>query len=94
MYRTDWRDDAACADPFIDPDLFFPVGAPKDDYVSEARLLQEEEAKQICRSCPVVEKCLTMALNGGLNTSYGVWGGLTDRERRNLKRRQRERAAA
>jgi WhiB family transcriptional regulator, redox-sensing transcriptional regulator len=68
---TDWRDDAACRD--VDPDLFFPLGT------SGASLLQIDEAKQICRTCPVCVPCLRWALDTG---DAGVWGGTTEDERR------------
>ncbi len=68
---TDWRNYAACRD--VDPDLFFPLGT------SGASLLQIEEAKQICRTCPVSAPCLRWALDSG---DAGVWGGTTEDERR------------
>ena len=67
----DWRNYAACRD--VDPDLFFPLGT------SGASLLQIEEAKQICRTCPVCRPCLQWALDSG---DDGVWGGTTEDERR------------
>ena len=72
---TDWRNYAACRD--VDPDLFFPLGT------SGASLLQIEEAKQICRTCPVSAPCLRWALDSG---DAGVWGGTTEEERRALQR--------
>src|SRR6201987_5211584 len=60
---TDWRNYAACRD--VDPDLFFPLGT------SGASLLQIDEAKQICRTCPVCGPCLRWALESG---AAGVWG--------------------
>jgi hypothetical protein len=45
---------------------------------------QNEVAKQICRTCPVSTACLDYALRTGQYT--GVWGGLTDKERRGLSR--------
>jgi WhiB family transcriptional regulator, redox-sensing transcriptional regulator len=68
---TDRRNYAACRD--VDPDLFFPLGT------SGASLLQIEEAKQICRMCPVSAPCLRWALDSG---DAGVWGGTTEDERR------------
>ena len=57
-----------------DPDLFFPGpdGSP-------------EEAVRICRGCPVRDECLAWALDTRIH--YGIWGGLTERERRRLLRR-------
>ena len=81
----DWRHRSACRDE--DPELFFPIGN------TGPALLQIEEAKQVCRSCEVIEECLSWALESGQDA--GVWGGLSEDERRALKRRrQRANAAA
>ncbi|MFG2076050.1 WhiB family transcriptional regulator, redox-sensing transcriptional regulator [Nonomuraea maritima] len=81
----DWRHRAACRD--VDPELFFPIGN------SGPALMQIEEAKQVCRSCSAVESCLKWALESGQDA--GVWGGLSEDERRALKRRSaRARARA
>ena len=74
----DWRDRAACLDE--DPELFFPIGS------TGPAVHQEIEAKQVCGRCPVREQCLTWALEAGQD--HGVWGGLTEDERRSLKRRR------
>ena len=63
----------------IDPELFFPVGN------SGPALLQIAEAKTVCRRCPVVSDCLAWALESGQDA--GVWGGMSEDERRALKRR-------
>ncbi|MEJ5946173.1 WhiB family transcriptional regulator [Pseudokineococcus basanitobsidens] len=73
----DWRDRSACLDE--DPELFFPIGN------TGPALLQIEEAKAICKRCPVVETCLQWALDNGQDA--GVWGGMSEDERRALKRR-------
>src|SRR6476661_4617672 len=73
----DWRHEAACRE--VDPELFFPIGN------TGPALLQIDEAKQVCRRCPVVEPCLQWALESGQDA--GVWGGLSEDERRALKRR-------
>ena len=67
----DWRDYAACAQ--TDPEAFFPEkgGSTRD-------------AKQICRGCFVREECLAYALER--DERFGIWGGLSERERRRLKR--------
>jgi WhiB family redox-sensing transcriptional regulator len=75
--RPDWRDDAACRD--ADPELFFPDGD-----VRSART-QVKTAKLICRGCPVSATCLSWALASGQEA--GIWGGLTEDERRRLHRR-------
>ncbi|MGC5341809.1 WhiB family transcriptional regulator [Streptomyces sp. DT24] len=77
-----WRMSAACRDE--DPDLFFPIGS------SGPALLQVEEAKAVCRGCPVREQCLRWALENSQDS--GVWGGLSENERRALKRRTRKTA--
>jgi WhiB family redox-sensing transcriptional regulator len=73
----DWRDRSACLDE--DPELFFPIGN------TGPAILQIEEAKQVCRRCDVREQCLAWALEAGQD--HGVWGGLSEDERRALKRR-------
>jgi WhiB family redox-sensing transcriptional regulator len=73
----DWRDRSACLDE--DPELFFPIGN------TGPAILQIEEAKQVCRRCEVREQCLQWALEAGQD--HGVWGGLSEDERRALKRR-------
>jgi WhiB family transcriptional regulator, redox-sensing transcriptional regulator len=73
----DWRHRAICRDE--DPELFFPIGN------TGPALLQIEQAKSVCRRCPVMQECLAWALEGGQDA--GVWGGLSEDERRALKRR-------
>jgi len=68
---TDWAERAACR-----------TSDPEDLFVSGAA---QHRAKRICASCPVRMECLTEALDNGLE--FGVWGGLTERERRSLLRR-------
>ncbi|MEX0172787.1 WhiB family transcriptional regulator [Streptomyces sp. LMG1-1-1.1] len=78
-----WRADAVCQE--VDPDLFFPVGT------GSPALAQEEEAKRVCRGCPVREPCLRSAL-AQPHPPSGVWGGLTEAERHALERRARRKA--
>lgn len=73
----DWRHIAVCREE--DPELFFPIGN------SGPALLQIEEAKAVCRRCPVIEQCLQWALESGQDE--GVWGGLSEADRRNMRRR-------
>lgn len=73
----DWRTRALCRDE--DSELFFPIGN------TGPALRQIEEAKAVCRRCPVVTECLTWALDSGQDA--GVWGGMSEHERRALKRR-------
>lgn len=76
---TDWRHRAACRDE--DPELFFPVSEVGPGAGETAR------AKSVCASCPVRAACLEYALDNGLN--YGVFGGLTESERREVARKTR-----
>jgi WhiB family redox-sensing transcriptional regulator len=75
--HMDWRHRAICRDE--DPELFFPIGN------TGPALLQIEQAKAVCRRCPVIQECLAWALESGQDA--GVWGGLSEDERRALKRR-------
>ncbi|ALU92258.1 WhiB family transcriptional regulator [Streptomyces sp. TSRI0445] len=79
-----WRLHAACREE--DPDLFFPIGS------TGPAVVQTEEAKAVCRTCPVQAACLEWALENGQDS--GIWGGLSENERRALKRRSRRRAEA
>ena len=72
-----WRNLAACLDE--NPELFFPIGN------TGPALLQIENAKAVCRRCEVVATCLSWAITSGQDA--GVWGGLSEDERRALKRR-------
>jgi WhiB family redox-sensing transcriptional regulator len=69
--RANWRQLAACRD--VVPGLFFPIGT------AQPALLQAEEAKQVCRRCPVQSQCLAWALDHKVT---GIWGGTTEDERR------------
>ena len=77
MDHSDWRDDGECLT--ADPELFFPVG---DKGLAKE---QVEDAKRICAPCVVRLTCLRWALDTG--QEHGVWGGLSEAERRGLKRR-------
>lgn len=74
----DWRDRAACRTE--DPELFFPVGT------TGPALEQIEQATAVCARCPVLKECLDFAMETGQDA--GIWGGLTEDERRALKRRR------
>ena len=74
--HLDWRADAACRN--ADPELFFPDG---DVRFTRA---QVKTAKLICRGCPASTTCLSWALASGQEA--GIWGGLTEEERRRLHR--------
>lgn len=73
----DWRHHALCNDE--DPELFFPIGR------TGPALMQVELAKAVCRKCTVTEACLAWALESGQDA--GVWGGMSEDERRAIKRR-------
>jgi WhiB family redox-sensing transcriptional regulator len=67
-----WQSDALCAQ--TDPEAFFPEkgGSTRD-------------AKKICTSCEVRAQCLQYALEN--DERFGIWGGLSERERRKLRKR-------
>ncbi|MFI7087695.1 WhiB family transcriptional regulator [Streptomyces anulatus] len=73
----DFRHRSSCREE--DPELFFPIGN------TGPALVQIEEARAVCRRCPVMEQCLQWALENGQD--HGVWGGLSEDERRAMKRR-------
>ena len=73
-----WRDDAACKDlDDKEKDLFFPVAH------TNGWKKQTKAAKAICAACPVQPACLDWALDTGQPT--GVWGGMSERQRRALR---------
>ena len=62
-------------------DLFF---APDDSESRAERRYRESQAKAVCGSCDVQPDCLSEALNS--DEKFGIWGGLTERERRVARR--------
>jgi Transcription factor WhiB. len=80
---SDWRHRAVCREE--DPELFFPIGN------TGPALAQIEEAKAVCRRCPVMLECLVWAMQTG--QEHGVWGGMSEDERRTTKRRATRRTA-
>ena len=70
--EADWQERALCAQ--TDPEAFFPEKGGST-----------REAKRICSGCEVRAECLEYAL--GQDERFGIWGGLSERERRKLKRR-------
>jgi WhiB family transcriptional regulator, redox-sensing transcriptional regulator len=71
-WTNDWTARAACRGS--DPDALFVQGAAQN------------RAKAVCFGCPVRAECLADALDN--RVEFGVWGGLTERERRALLRRR------
>ena len=67
-----WQERALCAQ--TDPEAFFPEKGGST-----------REAKRVCLSCDVRSQCLEYAL--AHDERFGIWGGLSERERRRLKRR-------
>jgi WhiB family redox-sensing transcriptional regulator len=74
-----WLGQARCIGE--DPELFFPVGT------SEPALDQTERAKSICLGCDVRDECLEWSLNTCQDA--GVWGGLDEEQRREIRRARR-----
>lgn len=75
-----WHDSAACRGE--DTELFFPIGS------TGPALQQLQEAKWVCGHCGVRSLCLEWAILAGID--HGVWGGLSEDERRELTRRSRQ----
>lgn len=69
--QVDWANKGRCVSD--DPDALFVRGAA------------QQNAKVVCQKCPVIAECLADALDN--RTEFGVWGGMTERERRAMLRR-------
>lgn len=76
-----WQDKASCKG--MDPIIFF--GPEFAETVKEKRD-REDQAKGVCDTCPVKKDCLEYALEA--REAYGIWGGLTEVERKALLRRR------
>ncbi|GAA1215199.1 MULTISPECIES: WhiB family transcriptional regulator [Prauserella] len=70
--EQEWQERALCAQ--TDPEAFFPEKGGST-----------REAKRICQGCEVKDDCLEYAL--AHDERFGIWGGLSERERRKLKKR-------
>ncbi len=70
--ESDWQERALCAQ--TDPEAFFPEKGGST-----------REAKKICTGCEVRAECLEYAL--AHDERFGIWGGLSERERRKLRKR-------
>ncbi|WP_311210980.1 MULTISPECIES: WhiB family transcriptional regulator [unclassified Aeromicrobium] len=76
----EWQYDGLCRD--VDPEGFFSPEAERG--TPKAR--REEAAKALCARCPVIEQCREHAL--AVQEPYGVWGGLSEAERREILERR------
>lgn len=74
-----WQQKALC--PQTDPDAFFPENGGST-----------QDAKAICRRCPVIDPCRNYALDHEVR--FGVWGGLSENERRAILRTRRRKQHA
>jgi WhiB family transcriptional regulator, redox-sensing transcriptional regulator len=74
-----WRLDALCAE--TDPEAFFPEKGGST-----------REAKRVCGGCTVRAECLEAALTN--DERFGIWGGLSERERRRIRVQRRESLSA
>jgi len=72
LWVDEWAREASCAGQ--DPEALFVRGKAQHD------------AKAVCATCPVLAQCLAEALDS--RTEFGVWGGMTERERRALLRKR------
>ena len=82
--RMEWVAAGRCIG--VEPELFFPVGT------TGPAVEQTERAKAICRDCPVILDCLEWSLATAQDA--GVWGGLSEEERREIRRARRRRASS
>ena len=69
----DWAQHGVCTRT-AEPDAMFVRGAA------------QQKAKQVCIGCPVIAQCLADSLDN--HTEFGVWGGMTERQRRALLKRR------
>ena len=74
---SDWRDQAVCKE--ADPNLFY-----------SNKPAEIKQAVEICNTCPVRVLCANYAV--AENEEYGVWGGLTEADRRQLRKKRSSRA--
>ena len=77
----DWQLNGACQG--LNSSIFFHPDGER----GSARSRRADRAKDICQPCPDIEECRRYAL--AARESYGVWGGLTEEERRELWTTQR-----
>ena len=72
LVDQNWRARALCSG--ANPELWFAVGA-----------VEHKQAKRICSECSVRPECLAYAMD--VPVDHGIWGGLTERERRSFRRK-------
>jgi len=75
----DWQLQGLCRG--VDSSVFFHPDGER----GRARVQRERRAKEMCRSCPVMNQCRAHALDVG--EPYGIWGGLSETERELLLKR-------
>lgn len=76
MKTDNWRDFAYCKGR--DTNDFYP------DFAIKGAIKQVREMKLVCRKCSVSIECLQNALDN--NEQFGIWGGLTPKERNNIRK--------
>ena len=76
MESYEWQYEGLCRE--VNPGTFFSPEAER----GMRRQRREEAAKALCARCPVIDRCRTHALT--VQEPYGVWGGLSESERRLL----------
>jgi len=74
----EWQLHSSCRG--ADQELFFPA---EGERAAQARL-REQRAKRVCEACPVLSQCRSFALS--TRQEYGIWGGMTEDERRSMHR--------
>lgn len=80
-----WADEALCAQ--VDPDLFFEQATSRYEHVTGKQASERiSAAKGICRRCPVMRQCRDYAM--AHPELEGIWGAMTEKERRQWRRRQ------
>lgn len=77
----DWQYDGACRE--LDTELFFHPEGER----GASRRRRAANAKAICATCPVLEECRNHALSA--REPYGIWGGMTEEERREYLQAQK-----
>lgn len=72
-----WQEHAACRGPL--GSVFFP---PPTTERKREKIAREQKAKEICKACPVLAPCRQYSIE--IREPHGVWGGLSEKERRVL----------